>query len=239
MFTQRCKPVWLKGNTVKEDWISISTYARTRMISVQAVSQQIKRPAYKALWDAGHIKKEGHGISLDADAVAALDEGRPAKVVVERVQQTEEMDTLRQQNESLRQELLEIYRELSSLKDRQLQLTDQSRQIEDMTLQISTLNSQVETKEQERTELNDRLVTVESHLETAEQEKQTLSNQLSEAQSEAAAAKEERQKISEELQTAREQAAGEQERMSKEIEELRIQLDAEKNKPWWKKLLGK
>ena len=78
-----------------------------------------------------------------------------------------------------------------------------------------------------------------ARLENAEQEKEALSGRLSEAQSAAAIAEEARQKISEELQTAKDQAAGEQERMSKEIEELRIQLDAEKNKSWWKKLLGK
>lgn len=225
-----------------EEWTLLSTYARTRGITAQAVSQQIKRSTYQSLWDQGHIKKEQNRIYFDDTAISALDDGRPAKVVIERVQQSEEMDSLRHQNEELRQELLTVYRELSSLKDRQLQLTDQSRQIEDLTQKVDTLNTQVDTKEKEKTELEVRLSTVEEsaknlsdQLNSAEQEKTVLSDQLSEARNAITIAVRERTKSMADLQKEQERVAG----MEQEMEELRIQLEAEKRKSWWQKLLGK
>lgn len=185
---------------MSDEWISISAYARARNITIQAVSQQIKRPTYQTLHDDGHIRKEGHSILLDETAVAALDEGRPARVVVERIQQNEELENLRVKYAALQNQytarmeyfttrLDELSKKNESLYEQQLQLADQSRHITDMTRQIETLNSQVDTKEQERVELSNRLVKVEKdaeelsvRLETAEQERNALTEKLKDAE---------------------------------------------------------
>lgn len=238
---------------MNDNRISISAYARSRSISIQAVSQQIKRPAYSKLWDAGHIRKEGHSISLDETAVAALDEGRPAKVVVERAQQNEEMERLRSKNmellemmNALKDRIIELQDERKLLTDQTLQIQSMSGQIDNMTLKISALNSQVDAKEQERAKLSDRLEAVEKdaeklseRLEVAEGEKKALSDQLTEAQTTAAIAELARQEITEDLQKEQERASAEKSRMEQEIEELRSRLETEKKKTWWQKLWGK
>ena len=219
-----------------ENWISISSYARARMISVQAVSQQVKRPTYKSLWDEGHIKKEGHSISLDETAMAALDEGRPAKVVVERVQQTEEMERLRSKNmellemmNTLKDRIIELQDERKLLTDQTLQIKSMEGQIDNMTLKISTLNSHIDATEREKAELSERL-------EASECEKIVLSDQLSEARNAVTIAVRERMKSMEDLQEEQKRAATEKDRMEQEMEELRIQLETEKKKSWWQKL---
>ena len=206
--------------------ISLKDYAKQKNISYEAVRQQIVR--YASDLD-GHIIKDGRQQFLDNEAVAFLDARRKKNpVAIYQIEKDNEIERLENQNK-------ELLLKLSAVQDQLIKSQEEYRQISDKAAKIALLEADNEAA-------CARAAEAERRADVADQQRRDVEFTIEKLQSDLEISEKGRSEAELRAQSAEDIAeinAQEAERAKAEAEAARAELDAIKNRSFWKRLFNK
>lgn len=206
--------------------ISLKDYAKQKNISYEAVRQQVVRYGVEL---GEHIIKDGRQQFLDDVAVAFLDERRKKNpVAIYQIEKDDEIDRLENENK-------ELLLKLAAAQEQTIKLQEEYRQISEKAAKIALLESDNEAARSRAAEAERRADVADQARREVESAFERLQGDL-EISEKGRSEAELRAKAAEDIAEINAQEA---ERAKAEADAARSELDAIKNRSFWKRLFNK